>query len=168
MTNKNIQLPLYRYRLVWPLHFGLGWNPTRSEKHGWYWQLSLLTPKSTRWVCFLIKRKKQLKTSLMLHFWMMRWFVPRKDDIFHAALISRAAAIFELSNICFMNVDMKNTLRRKQESHSAVWATDRKTLLFWSLSRFMYLWIKRSIFVYFRKSTVHVSGILKKTQPIGH
>ena len=128
MTNKNIQLLLYRYRLVWPLHFGLGWNPTRSEKHGWYWQLSLLTPKSTRWVCFLIKRKKQLKTSLMLHFWMMRWFVPRKDDIFHAALIARAAAIFELLNICFMNGDMKNALRWKQESHSAVWASDRKTL----------------------------------------
>ena len=128
MTNKNIQLLLYRYRLVWPLHFGLGWNPTRSEKHGWYWQLSLLTPKSTRWVCFLIKRKKQLKTSLMLHFWMMRWFVPRKDDIFHAALIARAAAIFELFNICFMNGDMKNALRWRQESHGAVWARDRKTL----------------------------------------
>ena len=128
MTNKNIQLLLYRYRLVWPLHFGLGWNPTRSEKHGWYWQLSLLTPKSTRSVCFLIKRKKQLKTSLMLHFWMMRWFVPRKDDIFHAALIARAAAIFELFNICFMNGDMKNALRWRQESHGAVWARDRKTL----------------------------------------
>ena len=119
---------LYRYRLVWSLYFRSGWNPTRSEKHGWYWQLSLLTPKSTRWVCFLIKRKKQLKTSLMLHFWMMRWFVPRKDDIFHAALIARAAAIFELFNICFMNGDMKNALRWRQESHGAVWARDRKTL----------------------------------------
>ena len=120
---------LYPYRLVWSLYFRSGWNPTRSEKHGWYWQLSLLTPKSTRWVCFLIKRKKQLKTSLMLHFWMMRWFVPRKDDIFHAALIARAAAIIvELFNICFMNGDMKNALRWRQESHGAVWARDRKTL----------------------------------------